>query len=214
MRATSAGSTRLGSTERLSHRIYLSAGLVDRVDTPRTDARLGELLLRDGIIEREELRDLLARMVAEPGRRSGELMSDARLASDAVLSAALKAQLRARLDAAFRLDDAQIRFHVRRPASAGGPSSLLAARDFLHGRRRAREAAHPSANASSSVAAREAYRELGLEPGASTESVRRAFRKLASEHHPDRYPEASNEELASLVRRFSSITAAYHRLGG
>ncbi len=204
-----------GITAGRSHRIYLTAGLVNRVDSPLTDAPLGELLLREGVIEREQLRQLLSLMVEEPGRRSGELLSDARLASDAVVSAALKAQLRARLEAAFRLDDAEIRFHVRRPAPAGGPSSLLAVRDFLHGRRRAREANGPrSGTESGAAAAREAYRLLGLEPGASTDSVRRAFRKLATEHHPDRHPEASSEELVSLVRRFSRITAAYHRLGG
>jgi curved DNA-binding protein CbpA len=43
--------------------------------------------------------------------------------------------------------------------------------------------------------------------------VRQAFRRLATEHHPDRFPGASSEELALLVRRFSRISAAYHRLG-
>ena len=36
---------------------------------------------------------------------------------------------------------------------------------------------------------------------------------LAREHHPDCHPNASATELASLVRRFSEITAAYHRIG-
>jgi DnaJ-domain-containing protein 1 len=173
------------------------------------EPRLGELLLREGVLDEDGLRTLLARLVDSPDRRSGEVLTEELLASDAVVSAALNAQLRARLEAVFRLSDADVRFHVRRPPRRSGPSSLLAPRDFLHGRRRARRD-----TAARRSGAEDAYRLLGLEPGASSESVRRAFRKLATEHHPDRHPGASREELVGLVQRFSRITAAYHRLGG
>jgi DnaJ-domain-containing protein 1 len=59
----------------------------------------------------------------------------------------------------------------------------------------------------------DAYRTLGLEPGADSAAVRQAFRRLARENHPDRHPNAGASELASLVRRLSVITAAYHRIG-
>jgi DnaJ-domain-containing protein 1 len=191
------------------HSIYFTAGLVDRIDSAKLGPRLGELLLRDGVLDEDGLRRLLARLVDTPDRRSGEVLTEDLLASDAVVSAALRAQLRARLEAVFRLDDAEVRFHIRRPPRRSGPSAMLAPRDFLHGRRRARtetSARRPDAD--------DAYRMLGLEPGASSDSVRRAFRQLATEHHPDRHPGASREELVGLVQRFSKITAAYHRLGG
>jgi curved DNA-binding protein CbpA len=85
---------------------------------------------------------------------------------------------------------------------------LLAPRDVLRGRRRARGEGGVRPPDS-----RDAYALLGLDPGASRENVRQAFRRLATEHHPDRFPGASSEELALLVRRFSRISAAYHRLG-
>jgi DnaJ-class molecular chaperone len=57
-----------------------------------------------------------------------------------------------------------------------------------------------------------AYRLLGLEPGADAHSVRRAFRKLAAAHHPDRYVARTPRERAALTRRFSELTAAYHSI--
>jgi hypothetical protein len=192
------------------HSIYFSAGLVDRIDSATVEPRLGELLLREGVLDEDGLRTLLARLVESPERRAGEVLTEELHASDAVVSAALRAQLRARIEAVFRLDDAEVRFHVRRPPRRTGPSALLSPRDFLHGRRRARS----EASARRADGAHDAYRVLGLEPGASPDIVRRAFRKLATEHHPDRHPQASREELVGLVQRFSRITAAYHRLGG
>jgi curved DNA-binding protein CbpA len=50
---------------------------------------------------------------------------------------------------------------------------------------------------------------LGLEPGADAASVRQAYRRLAAEHHPDRHPGASAEELRALVQTFTRLTAAY-----
>jgi phage gp37-like protein len=191
------------------HSIYFSAGLVDRIDSAAVEPRLGELLLREGVLDESGLRTLLARLVESPERRSGEVLTEELHASEAVVAAALKAQLRARLETVFRLGDADVRFHVRRPPRRTGPSALLAPREFLHGRRRAR-----SETARRPGGSDDAYRVLGLEPGASGESVRRAFRQLATEHHPDRHPGASREELVDLVQRFSRITAAYHRLGG
>jgi DnaJ-class molecular chaperone len=117
----------------------------------------------------------------------------------------------------FRLVDAQVRFHVRRPAAPAPSGLLLSPRDFLIGRPRAR--ARTSSETKARVAAlddanrADAYRTLGLEPGADAMAVRQAFRRLARENHPDCHPNAGAIELASLVRRLSEITAAYHRIG-
>jgi DnaJ-domain-containing protein 1 len=200
---------RVGARAGTSHRVYFSSGLVDRIDTADDEPRLGELLLREGALDKEALRRLLLCLVEGSGRRTGEVVMSELSVSDAVVSAALKAQLRGRLDNVFRLSDAEVRFHVRRPPSRGGPVALLGPREFLHGRRRARGdgSTRPGSDKD------DAYRVLGLTEGASAATVRQAFRRLASEHHPDRHPGASSEELATLVRRFSRISAAYHRLG-
>jgi hypothetical protein len=199
-----------------SHRVKLRAGLVDAVETDLDHPRLGELLVREGALGREGLSQLLRRMVEEPDRRAGEILVGEKLASPALVEAALRWQLRLRIDAVFRLPDGLVRFHVRRSEPRPGLRSLLTPRDFLHGRRRARRDARgtPSARAEADARRAEAYRLLGLEPGADSGEVRRAFRKLASEHHPDRHPGASAGELSVLVRTFSRITAAYHSLAG
>ena len=203
-----------GARAGTSHRVKLRAGLVDGVETDLDPLRLGEILVQHGGLDREGLSTLLRRMVEEPERRAGEIIVKERLASAALVEAALRWQLRLRIDAVFRLPDGLVRFHVRRSDSrSGGLRSLLTPRDFLHGRRRARrEAASATALAQSDARRADAYRLLGLEPGADAVEVRRAFRKLASEHHPDRHPGASAGELSDLVRKFSRITAAYHSL--
>ena len=48
------------------------------------------------------------------------------------------------------------------------------------------------------------YKVLGLEPGASDEEVKKAYRKLAMKYHPDRNP--GDEEAA---RKMQEINAAY-----
>jgi hypothetical protein len=200
-----------------SHRVYLARGFVDGVETDLDHARIGELLHERRLIDRGALATLLRAILEQPERRAGEILVEERLASPAVVSAALRLQLKARLDAMFRLVDAQVRFHVRRPTAPAPSGLLLSPRDFLFGRPRAR--ARTSSETKARVAAlddasrADAYRTLGLEPGADAMAVRRAFRQLARENHPDCHPTAGASELASLVRRLSVITAAYHRIG-
>jgi curved DNA-binding protein CbpA len=48
---------------------------------------------------------------------------------------------------------------------------------------------------------------LGLQPGASPDLIRRAFRQLALQYHPDTHPDdPKSEEI------FKYITKAYHQL--
>jgi DnaJ-domain-containing protein 1 len=197
-----------------SHRIYLSAGLVDGVETSLEHPRLGELLAREGALDREQLQTLLRRLVMEPQRLTGEILVTERLASRVLVAAALRWQLRERMDAIYRLRDALVRFHVRRAERTRAFGSLLTPRDFLYGRSRARIELELPLSRESEVRRRDAYRLLGLAPGSDAGAVRRAFRRLAAEHHPDRHPDATAAELAELVRRFSRLTAAYHTLNG
>lgn len=55
---------------------------------------------------------------------------------------------------------------------------------------------------------RSAYDVLGLEPSASTEAIRLAYRRLAKLHHPDRAGEDP-----SAHQRFLEIRAAFEILG-
>ena len=48
------------------------------------------------------------------------------------------------------------------------------------------------------------YKELGVSKGASADEIKKAFRKLAKELHPDKNPgDAKTEE------RFKRVTAAF-----
>ncbi len=51
-----------------------------------------------------------------------------------------------------------------------------------------------------------AYQTLGLKPGASAAEVKKAYRKLAMQHHPDRAPEGGKKEAEE---KFKEIGDAY-----
>src|SRR5262249_53078059 len=57
-----------------------------------------------------------------------------------------------------------------------------------------------------------AYAALELPESASLEEVKRAYRRLARELHPDLHPGASAEDLRDLERRFAEVSAAYRKL--
>jgi len=200
-----------GAAAGRAHRVFFDAGLVDDVETSLPAPRLGELLSRDGTLSRDALGRLSRRLLAEPHKRSGEILVEERLASGEAVLSGLRRQLRLRLEALFRLPEALIRFHVRAPrrdASAGplGPS------EFLHDRPRARQ--RPKGRAPSQLTPEKirAFSALGLAPGAPAHEVQRAFRRLASEAHPDRHPHASASERARLLQRFAELSGAYHAL--
>lgn len=56
------------------------------------------------------------------------------------------------------------------------------------------------------------YRTLGLEPTATDEEVRAAFRRLASENHPDRVASRPSSEAEAAARRFREVKEAYEEL--
>lgn len=57
-----------------------------------------------------------------------------------------------------------------------------------------------------------ARRMLGLDEAADLEAVKRAYRRLARELHPDLQPEVDVSERRLLEQRFAEITAAYEAL--
>ncbi|HSO00317.1 MAG TPA: DnaJ domain-containing protein [Candidatus Nanopelagicales bacterium] len=128
------------------HRVQLYAGLVTAVETPLPAPRLGELLERRGALSSAAVARIAAINAARVGRLTGEQLVDAGLASREAVERALRAQLRARLDALFTLEEASICFHTARPLTDSlrrvGP---LGPTDFLHGRPRARDRRRPGA---------------------------------------------------------------------
>jgi len=56
------------------------------------------------------------------------------------------------------------------------------------------------------------YAELGLTPDASDEELRSAFRKLATQHHPDKAAHLGPKAVEDASRRFQRIKDAYEEL--
>ncbi|WP_355661823.1 J domain-containing protein [Halomonas salifodinae] len=57
-----------------------------------------------------------------------------------------------------------------------------------------------------------ALQVLGLSDGASRQEIRRAYRRLAQAHHPDRFHAEGEAVMASASRRFQRIKQAYDYL--
>jgi hypothetical protein len=197
-----------------AHRIHFDRGLIDEVETELSVPRLGEVLVRLGAVSGEALGRARPRL-GDGRSRIGEKLVAERLVTKTAVRYALHSQLELRLDALFQLKDALIRFHVRRARrnDPDGPEPL-SAREFLNGRPRKRGANATGTRPVLSAADRAALRVLGIAPGASLAEVRQAFRIKASEVHPDRHPQASPAARAELLRRFSELSRAYHRLVG
>lgn len=53
---------------------------------------------------------------------------------------------------------------------------------------------------------------LGVEEGATARQIAAAYRRLAAQHHPDRYHGASAAEESAAAQRFIEITRAYEEL--
>jgi len=56
------------------------------------------------------------------------------------------------------------------------------------------------------------YRILGLKDGASQEEIKKAYRQLAKEHHPDKFANASDTEKKYHESKMKEINEAYENL--
>jgi hypothetical protein len=215
-----------GVTAGRVHRLFLSAGQVEQVETSLRALRLGELLGRYGWLSSDGARWLSRRLIEAPARRTGELLIERGLVAPEIVAAALRRQLRARLEALFGLGEALVRFHVPRPRAFGEAMPPLSASEVLHGRPRARdrgrrprtfdtEARRPaqtSVEPRVSMRRERALRTLGLNGEVDRVTLQRTFRSLAVRLHPDRHPAATPDQKAELMRRFAEVSAAYHLL--
>ncbi|HEX2870377.1 MAG TPA: J domain-containing protein [Polyangiaceae bacterium] len=228
-RAGASGVLELTEDRGLTHRVFWADGMITQVDTALFRERLGDLLAGQGFLGARALARLARRLLEAPRQRAGEILVEEGFVSSDLVSAGLRRQLRQKLEALFKLTDAQLTFRVPRPHQQH--QSPLSPGEFLHGRPRARPRARyaaaqerasnsqPSAGASSSPRAphgarSRAYATLGLLPGADRASIQQAFRRLARNLHPDRFPHADPSERARLLSRFAELSAAYHSLAG
>lgn len=197
------------------HRVHIVGGLVAHVESEIPTARLGGLLKRLGLLSERDLARVEERLELEPGRSIGELLVAEGCIQREHLERALRIQRRERMERLYLLSDARLAFRVARKDPEAPVEEPLDPREFLHGRprARARDAAEPAAPSHRHDPIRtRALATLGLPENADRLSVQRAFRKLAAEIHPDRFPTVNNDDKAQLMRRFAELTAAYHSL--
>ncbi|HEY6724992.1 MAG TPA: J domain-containing protein [Polyangiaceae bacterium] len=199
------------------HRVHLAQGLVERVETELPVARLGEILVHQGFLSRPSVDRIAADAQRLGAGLFGQLLLRERAITRDVLSAALRHQLRRRLETLFALKSAAVRFRVPRPSGHAATGIPLSPREFLHGRpRRDRRPEKPPERTAPRVAPAQARAldTLGLPAHATLDAVRQAFRMQALRIHPDRHPTASPPERQRLLRRFAELSAAYHSLVG
>ena len=58
----------------------------------------------------------------------------------------------------------------------------------------------------------DAYKVLGVSPDASDADVKKAYRKLALEHHPDRVAALGDDVRKAAEKKFQEINAAKERI--
>lgn len=226
-RAGASGVLELTDERGRVHRVFWSGGMITQVDTELYRERLGDLLARQGSLGARALARLARRLLEAPAQRAGEILVEEGFVSSDLVNAGLRRQLHQKLEALFQLKDGQLAFRVPRPHEQH--RTPLSPGEFLHGRPRARPrpryaAAQERAKngpASSGSALRvpggsqsRAYATLGLPPGADRAAIQQAFRRLALNLHPDRFPNAEPSERARLLSRFAELSAAYHALAG
>jgi hypothetical protein len=209
------------------HRIFLSRGEVVAVETESRVPMLGEILMQHGLLDAAAQRRLRQRLSAGTSRPVGELLVEEGYVSRDVVGAALRKQLRSKVDALFQIGEATLSFHVA-CGTPPCPTAPLTPREFLRGRPRARDRAgrpsrshdraesrrHTALPDSSKRRRSEALAVLGLDEQATLTEVTRAFRQIAIRIHPDRHIDASEEERRAMAARFAALSAAYHTVLG
>ena len=223
-RGRTSGTLELVETSGRTHRVHLSNGLVSAVEVDRAAASLGEILRSETELDDDVLRRSLLRAMASRRLHGEVLVRDFHLSPE-IVDRALRRQMMLRLQMLEELVDAQVLYRVTvRPPRGALVDAPLEPAEFLSGRKRARDRAEPSSGTyrthrpssgmpgAIDVGRLHALRTLGIDVGAETDEVKRAYRRLVREYHPDLHPEATHEERRELSTRFAAVTAASRSL--
>jgi hypothetical protein len=208
-RAGATGTLELAEDRGRVHRVHLGRGRVVAVEVDGASPSLAEILRDEGAANDDVIRRSLLRSMASR-RLHGQVLIDEFCLSPVVVGRALRRQLLTRLSTLERLADARVSFRVAvRPPRESLVDAPLEPREFLRGRRRARErAASPPLPVTDDLA----WGALGLAPGSAAAEIKRAYRRLAREVHPDLHPEATELQRRALADRFIELTHAYKSL--
>lgn len=222
-RARITGTLELVEPDATTHRVHFSQGLISGIEAGRGSPRLGAILRAMGVLSLEAQTELERRAVSGFDQPLGETLVASKLLPRAALEAALKKQVTTRLESLYAIASARLSFRVQSRNQRN--STVLQAKEFLHDRpRKRRPAARTLSSAVSPGSAAESARAdhprtraealavLGLPLGSNADDVRAAFRRLASELHPDRHGNRSFEERADIIHQFAQASAAYHLL--
>lgn len=236
-RARVSGTLELVEASGRVHRVHLASGLVTAVEVDRAASSLGEILRQHDEVDDDTLRRSLLRAMASRRLHGEVLVRDFHLSPE-VVGRALRRQMMLRLQMLEDLADAQVFYRVTvRPPRGALVDEPLGASEFLAGKKRARDRGptyswgsrrdapestsgtyrssyRPSSGFPGSIdtARLSAYRALGLSTGAPADEIKRAYRRLVREYHPDLHPDATHEERRTLSVRFAEVTAAYKSL--
>ena len=221
-RQGASGTLELVEDRGRTHRVHIAQGLVTAVEIDGATPPLAELLKTSGALDDGTMRRALLRALTSQ-RLVGEVLSSDFHVSPDVIDGALRDQLGLRLRALEAIEDARIFFRVTvRPPREALKERPLQASEFLRGRRRARDRQASPAQSDGATwktpsptplpVESSAYTLLGVTRDADAAEIRRAFRRLARELHPDRHPEATDVERRALAVKFAQVAAAYQAL--
>lgn len=214
-----SGTLELAEPTGRTHRIHLARGLVTAVEIDRAAASLSEILHAEENIDDDVLRRSLLRAMASRRLHGEVLIRDFRLSPE-VVGRAVRRQMMLRIQMLEELADAQVLYRVTmRPPRGALTDSPLEPVEFLVGRKRARDRAESGTYRASSGmpgaidhARLGAFRMLGVPNGSPDDDIKRAYRRLVRQYHPDLHPDANHDERSALSSRLREITAAYKQL--
>jgi len=208
------------------HRVLFRRGYLKAIKLEGHFLPLGDRLLAAGEITREHHRRSVE-AVASGSALQGETLVRLGAISAERLRIELEAQARERIAILVGCSSGRWRFE---DGSAGEPGLLLHPLNLVRGTPRRRgvgraggmgrgrpaSTARPEPGRYSlrgmGTARRPAHVVLGVAPDASPETIRREYRRLALELHPDRHPGLDEPARRQLEGRFAEATAAYDAL--
>ena len=206
------------------HRVLFRRGYLKSIKLEGHFQPLGDRLLAAGAITREHHRRSVEALAAGSSLQGETLVRLGAISAER-LRLELESQARERIEYLVGCSSGRWRFEDGAP---GDPGLLLHPLNLVRGtpRRRGGGRVRPSAAAGRPSPAepgryslrgigttqRSAHVILGVAPDASPDVVRREYRRLALELHPDRHPGLDEAARRRLEAKFTEVTAAYEAL--